>query len=159
MQGRIVAGGKYLVTAAACCAFLVRPANAASCGNFNSIAQSEIASQVVALRRLEHEASDRLKGLDSRPFAYLRDEARKVAAILGEPAALAREDELKFCRSWTQPTRKTCAEAAQTLLEILSKHVADPKANYDKPRYAAAIGECEKLIDLKPMPSAIRGTD
>ena len=49
--------------------------------------------------------------------------------------------------------------AAQVLLDILEKHVADAKAEHDKPRYAAAIGECEKLMDLKPLKSAVRGGD
>jgi len=153
------ASAKALIAAIAYGFFLTQSANAASCGNFKSIAQAEIGSQVAALRRFEHEASDRLKGLDSRPFDYLRDEAKKVAAIIGEPGALAREEELKFCRNWTQPIRKICAEAALLLVDILDKHVADPKADFDKPKYAEAIGECEKLMDLKPMASAIRGTD
>ncbi len=138
---------------------MIQNANAASCGNFKSIAQSAIGSQVTALRRVEHEASDRRKGLDSRPFDYLRDEVKKTAAIIGEPVALAREDELKFCANWTQPIRRICADAAQALADILEKHVADPKADFDRPKYATAIGECEKLMDLKPMASAIRGTD
>ena len=29
----------------------------------------------------------------------------------------------------------------------------------DKPQYAAAIAECEKLMDLKPLKTVIRGTE
>ena len=43
------------------------------------------------------------------------------------------------------------------LLEVLEKHVGDSKPDYDKPRYAAAMAECEKLMDLKPLSSAFRG--
>ena len=34
-----------------------------------------------------------------------------------------------------------------------------PKPDYDKPQYAAAMARCEKLMDLKPLKSVIRGTD
>ena len=134
-------------------------ANAASCRGFAKEAQAAIKQHVVAIQRFEHEASDRLKGLDSRPFDFLRDEAKKIAAIIGEPKALADEEELKRCRNATQPIRKICADAAQLLVEVLDKHVADAKPDYDKPRYAAAMAECEKLMSLKPLKSAIRGSD
>jgi hypothetical protein len=134
-------------------------ANAASCRWFGREAQAAIKSHVAALQRSEHEASDRLKGLDSRPFETLRDEARKVAAIIGEPKALADEEDLKRCRNATHPIRKICAEAAQMLTDILEKYVASRTPDYDKPRYAAAIAECERLMDLKPLKSAIRGTE
>jgi hypothetical protein len=111
------------------------------------------------LQQLEHEASDRLKGLDSRPFEFLRDEARNVTALIADPAALEREEGLARCRNATRPIRKLCAAAAQLLVDILDKHVAGPKPDYDKPQYAAAIAECEKLMDLKPLKSAIRGMD
>ena len=140
-------------------AWLTSNANAASCQRFAREAQSAIKSHVAALQRHEHEASDRLKGLDSRPFDFLRDEAKKTAAIIGEPKALADEADLKRCRNATQPIRKICNEAAQMLVDALDKHVADPKPDYDKPRYAAALGECEKLMGLKSMKSAPRESD
>src|SRR5436305_4183278 len=100
---------------------LTSNATAASCQRSAREAQSAIKSHVAALQRYEHEASDRLKGLDSRPFEFLRDEARKTAAIIGEPKALADEEELKRCRNATQPIRKMCAEAAQMLVDVLEK--------------------------------------
>jgi hypothetical protein len=134
-------------------------ASAQSCRWFGREAQAAIGKPVALLQRLEHEASDRLKGLDSRPFEFLRDEARKTTAIVADPAALKLEEGLARCRNATQPIRKLCAGAAQLLVDILDKHVAGPKPDYDKPQYAAAIAECEKLMDLKPLKSAIRGTD
>jgi len=150
---------KYLCVAIISLPFLILDVNAASCSRFAQEAQAAIKSHVTTLQRTEHEASDRLKGFDSRPFEFLRDEAKKSAAVIGEPKALADEEELKRCRNATRPIRKICAEAAQMLLDVLEKHVADAKAEYDKPRYAAAIGECEKLMDLKPLKSAVRGAD
>ena len=156
----VVGSGRLLpVIAIGWFCLFVSDANAASCRWFGREAQAAIKSHVAALQRSEQEASDRLKGLDSRPFETLRDEARKTAGIVGEPKALADEEDLKRCRNATRPIRKICAEAAQTLADILDKYVADPKPDYDKPRYAEAIAECEKLMDLKPLKSAIRGTD
>jgi hypothetical protein len=45
------------------------------------------------------------------------------------------------------------------LVDVLEKHVTSPKPDYDKPQYAEAIIECEKLMGLKPLKSVIRGTD
>jgi hypothetical protein len=149
---------KYLYLTAICIVFIIHDANAASCRWFGKEAQSAIKTHVAALQRYEHEASDRLKGLDSRPFDLLRDEVKKTAAIVGEPKALAGEEELKRCRNATQPIRKICADAAQVLVEILEKHVSNSKPDYDKPRYATAMAECEKLIGLKPLKSVLRGT-
>ena len=73
--------------------------------------------------------------------------------------ALKDEEELERCRNATTPIRKICAGAAQALVDILDKHVASEKPDYDKPQYAAAMVACEKLMDLKPLKSAIRGTD
>jgi hypothetical protein len=154
-----VPGLKHLFLPAACLVSLISDVNAASCRGFSKEAQAAIKQHVVAVHRYEHEASDRLRGLDSRPFDFLRDEARKTAAVIGEPKALADEEELKRCRNATQPIRKICAYAAQLLVEVLDRHVADAKAEYDKPRYAGAMAECEKLIGLKPLKSALRGTD
>jgi hypothetical protein len=150
---------RYLYLPAGCLLSLIYDANAASCRGFAKEAQSAIKQHVAALQRYEHEASDRLKGLDSRPFGFLRDEAKKVAEIIGEPKALADEEELKRCRNATQPIRKICAGAAQLLVEVLDKHVADAKPDYDTPRYAAAMAECEELMSLKPLKSVLRGTD
>jgi hypothetical protein len=147
------------VFAVICLVLLTLKASAASCQRFATEAQSAIKFHVAALQRYEHEASDRLKGLDSRPFDLLRDEATKTAAVIGDAKALADEEELKRCRNATQPIRKICADAARLLVEVLDKHVADAKPDYDKPRYAAAITECEKLMGLKPLKSVIRGTD
>jgi hypothetical protein len=142
-----------------CGLFLVSETNAQDCRNFHKAARAAIGSQVAALQRLEHEASDRVKGLDSRPFEVLRDEAKKVTAIVADPAALKREEELEQCRNRTVPVRRICAGAARQLVDILEQHVAGPKPDYDKPQYAAAMAACEKLMDVKPLKSGIRGTD
>ena len=157
-RARILAAKIYFISAS-CLIFLTHDASAADCRWFARNAQTAIKAHVAALQRLEHEASDRTKGLDTRPFDILRDEAKKATAIVADPAALKDEEELERCRNRTTPIRKICAGAAQALVNILDKHVAGPKPDYDRPRYAEAIVACEKLMDLKSPKSAIRGTD
>ncbi|TMJ01117.1 MAG: hypothetical protein E6G97_17360 [Alphaproteobacteria bacterium] len=151
--------GKYAACAATYLTLLTLDATAASCRRFPKETQSAIKAHVAALQRYEREASDRLKGLDSRPFEFLRGEAKKIVAIIGEPKALADEEDLQRCRNATRPIRKLCTEAALMFLEILENHAIDSKLKHDAPRYAAAIAECEKLMDLKPLKSAFRGTE
>jgi hypothetical protein len=143
---------------AACLFFLIQEANAADCRWFGRDAQRAIKHHVAALQKIEQEASDRLKGLDSRPFDFLRDEAKRTATFIGEPKALADEEELKRCRNWTSPIRRICAEATQVLVDLLGKHAATAKPEYDKQQYSVTIGGCEKLMDLKPLKSVLRGT-
>src|SRR5882757_9945764 len=72
---------KYLVLIGLCCILFVQNANAQDCRNYLQAARADIGRHIAALQRLEHEASDRQKGLDSRPFDFLLGEARKTAAI------------------------------------------------------------------------------
>jgi hypothetical protein len=154
----LAAGWKYLALTAAWCTFLNQDAKAQDCRGFLQAARKEIGSHVVALQRHEHEASDRLKGLDTRPFDVVLADARETAAIIDNPASLKRDEGLDRCRNATRPVRAICAEAARALVEVLERYVANPKPDYDKPRFADTMAECEKLMDLKPLPSAIRGT-
>ena len=134
----------------------MQDASALSCHRFGEEVRAAIGKHVAALQRTEQEASDRLKGLDSRPFDFLVGEARKTTAIIADPVALKDEEDLKRCRNATQAIRKLCAGTAQALVDILDKHVASAKPEYDKPQYATAMAECEKLMGLKPVKSAIR---
>jgi hypothetical protein len=151
-------GTKTLAFAALCAMFFASSASAQTCRNYLQAARADIGKQVAAMQRLEHEASDRLKGLDSRPFDFLLGEARKTAAVIIDPA-LQPKDGVKDCRDPTHPVRRICADAAQTWLDVLQKYVAAAKPDYDRPRFAAIVEDCEKLMDLKPLKSAIRGTD
>jgi hypothetical protein len=149
---------KYVAGAICCVAFFAQHANAQSCRHFGKEARDAIGAHVAALQRIEHEASDRLKGLDSRPFDFLLGEARRVTAIIADPAALEREKELERCRNRTTLIRKMCAGAAEMLVEILDKHRATEKPEYDKPPYATAMAACEQAMGHKELKSLIRGT-
>jgi hypothetical protein len=141
-----------------CLALLVSDASAASCQNFAREAQVAFAKEVILLRRHELEAADRLKGLDSRPFSHMRDEARKATATIADPEKLKGEEAL-HCPTAVKPIRKICATSAQLLLDILEKHVASATPDYDKAQYASAMAECETLLGLKPLTTRIRGTE
>jgi hypothetical protein len=149
---------KYFVYTICCIILLAYDASAADCRWFGRDAKAAIGSHVASLQRLEFEASDRLKGLDSRPFDFLAGEARKTAAIIADARAIEAEKELERCRNATQPIRAICAAAAEKLVEILDKHVKTAKPDYDKAAFAQAASACEKFMDLKPLQSAIRGT-
>jgi hypothetical protein len=137
--------------------FLIHDASAQDCPNYLRAARADIGRHVAAMRRTEHEASDRLKGLDSRPFDFLLGEARKTAAIIADPGLQGVGS--KACRDPAHPVRRICRDAAQAWVDVLAKYTANPKPDYDKPRFAAMVEDCEKLMDLKPLKSVIRATD
>jgi hypothetical protein len=150
---------KYLALAVCWGVLLTCYVNAADCRWFGREARAAIGGHVAALQRLEHEASDRLKGLDSRPYEFLVGEARRITAIIADPAALKDEEGLQRCRNLTRPLRKICAGAAQMLVDALDQHGASATPAYDKLQYAAAMAECEKAMGLKALKSSIRGAD
>jgi hypothetical protein len=151
-------GTKFLAFLVLCWTFLAQDASAQDCQNYLQAARADIGKHVATMQRLEHEASDRLKGLDSRPFDFLAGEARKTAAIIADPA-LQGAGGSKDCRDPAHPVRRICVDAAQAWVEVLEKYVASRKPAYDKSRFAAAVEDCEKLMDLKPLKSVIRATD
>jgi hypothetical protein len=141
-----------------CACFLIHDASAQDCPNYLQAARADIGKHVAAMQRTEHEASDRLKGLDSRPFDFLLGEARKTAAIMADPA-LQGAGGSRDCRDPAHPVRRICRDAAQAWVEVLEKYLVSPKPDYDKQRFAATVEDCEKLMDLKSLKSVIRATD
>jgi hypothetical protein len=142
----------------ACFVSLASDASPLSCRNFVREAQAAFAKEVIQLRRYELEAADRLKGLDSRPYRFMRDEATKALAVIADTERLKDEEALR-CPTAVKPIRKICAGSAQLLVTILDKHVASATPDYDKPQYASAMAECEGLLGLKPLTTRIRGNE
>src|SRR6266700_46928 len=92
--------------------FLIANASAQECRNYLLAARADIGKHVATMQRLEHEASDRLKGLDSRPFDFLLGEARKTAAIIADPALQGAGGSTDR-RDSAHPVRRICLDAAQ----------------------------------------------
>lgn len=131
-------------------------AQAASCRNYGAEARTAIKGHVEALRNLEREAVDRVAGLDSRPFDFLLGEARRVAALINDPAALALEDDLERCRNWVPRVRRQCGATAQMLVEIVAALAAPNAALAPKPEYAKAMAHCERAMGLVPIKTGLR---
>jgi hypothetical protein len=64
---------------------------AASCRSYSREVRAAIKKHVGALRALEQETADRLKGFDTRTFEYLLGRARATAASIADKDALAAE--------------------------------------------------------------------
>src|SRR5262245_1161646 len=97
---------------------------AASCRSYPQGVRAAIKKQVEALRALEREAADRLKGLDTRPFDYLRDRARAAAGVTGDKDPLAAEERLSRCPRSPPPVRRVCTEAAHALVSLMEQQAA-----------------------------------
>lgn len=78
---------------------------------------------------------------------------------MASPSALEDEKTLERCRNATHPIRKVCADAGQMLVDILGKHMASEKPEYDRARYALFMAECAKAMELKPLKSLIRANE
>jgi len=131
-------------------------ASAASCSGYPAAAARAIKARVEALRLVEREASDRLIGLDTRPYLYLAAQARAAAAAIGDAKALQEEDELSRCPEPVAHVRRICAMASLALGGAIDEQAAGGATSLSKRTYAEAIGICEGLIGLKPLQTQLR---
>src|SRR6266478_4172263 len=71
-----------------------------SCRNYPDTVRPSLRPRVDALRRLEREADDRLRGLDTRTYPFLADQARKAADLMADAKMLENEEAgAKRCRN------------------------------------------------------------
>lgn len=139
---------------------------AASCRGYPQGARAAIKKQVQALRALEREAADRLKGLDTRPFDYLLDQARAAAGVIGEKDALAAEEGLSRCPQAIPPVRRVCTEAAHALVSLIEQQTAgsattqtkdaEAKQGEAKQAYSRAMPQCERWMEFAPLVTVFR---
>jgi hypothetical protein len=132
---------------------------AASCTGYPAAAARSIKSRVEAVRLTEREASDRLIGLDTRPYPYLAGQARAAAAAIGDAKALQEEDELSRCPEPVPHTRRICAMAALALAAAIDEQAAGGATSLSKRSYAEAVAICEGLVGLKPLQTRLRTVD
>jgi hypothetical protein len=139
---------------------------AASCRGYPQGVRTAIKKQVQALRALEREAADRLKGLDSRPFDYLLDQARAAAGAIGEKDALAAEEGLSRCPQSIPPVRRVCTEAAHALVSLIEQQTAgsattqakdaEAKQAEAKQVYSRTMPQCERWMEFAPLVTVFR---
>ena len=118
---------------------------------------ADIKARVEAMRRLEREAADRLVGLDTRPYEWLRDQARLAEAAIAVPALMAAEKEtVERCRITVLPMRRDCAVAAAALVRVVGELVAGAATDEARVAWAQAMPACEQASGLKPSDTALR---
>ena len=132
---------------------------AASCRGYGKEVQAAIKRHVEALRMIEREAADRVVGLDTRPYGFLLKEARTTMDLIADKHGLAAEDELSRCRNYIPPVRRTCAGAAQALVQLIAEQAAGAATKATKQVYAQAMPKCERWMDLAPLKTAFRSLD
>jgi hypothetical protein len=142
---------------------------AASCRGHPQSVRAAIKKQVEALRALEREAADRLKGLDTRPFDYLLDRARAAAAVIADNDALAAEEKLSRCPQSIPPVRRVCAEAAHALVSLIEQQAAgsattqandaEAKQAEAKQAYSRAMPQCERWMEFAPLVTVFRTSE
>jgi hypothetical protein len=166
-QRRIAAA--FASAAVAFAVLLPFDVEAASCRGYPQGARAAIKKQVQALRALEREAADRLKGLDTRPFDYLLDQARAVAGVIGEKDALAAEEGLSRCPQSIPPVRRVCTEAAHALVSLIEQQTAgsaipqakdaEAKQAEAKQAYSRAMPQCERWMEFAPLVTVFRSSN
>jgi hypothetical protein len=132
---------------------------AVSCRGYPQSVRAAIKKQVEALRMLERETADRLKGLDTRPFDFLLGRARATAAVIAEKDALAAEEELSRCREIIPPVRRVCAEAAKALVALIGEAETGTATTESKQVFARAMPQCERWMDFAPLVTVFRTID
>jgi hypothetical protein len=136
--------------------FLCFAAEGASCRGYPQEIRAAIKKHVEALRAVEREAADRLKGLDTRTFAYLADRARAVSGLIADKNALADEAGLDKCRTAAPPVRRLCANAAQALIGMLEEQAGAGGATASNKAYAETMAQCERWMNLVPLSTVFR---
>ena len=144
----------------------------------------DIALRVEAMRRLERETADRLVGLDTRPYAWLLEQARKAESEIAVPALLEAERSLDRCRNNIRPLRAGCASAASALVRVIEEIIAaeakpdkkpdvkkddsqrdrqddtkDDKKNAGseaRKAFAQVMPICERAVSLAPLDTTLR---
>jgi hypothetical protein len=109
----------------------------------------DIALRVETMRRLERETADRLVGLDTRPYDWLLEQARKVQSEIAVPALLEAEKTLERCRNNIRPLRAGCAGAASALVRVIEEIISAEATPEKKPDVKKDESQGDKQDDTK----------
>lgn len=119
---------------------------------------ASLKAQAEAMRKIEIETADRIRGLDTRPFDWLLEQARAAEKTIAIPALLKAEDKLfERCRNAVRPVRRGCAAAAASLVEVLTEFAEAGRARKESRQvYLQTMPLCERWLGLSPQESALR---
>jgi hypothetical protein len=122
---------------------------------------ASLKAQAEAMRKIELEAADRIRGLDTRPYDWLLEQARAADKAIDVPALLKAEDALfERCRNAVRPVRRGCAAAAAALVEVLTEFAESDRARKESRQvYLQTMPLCERWLGLTPQESALRTTE
>jgi hypothetical protein len=131
-------------------------AQTVSCRGYPASVKSATKGRVEALRLIEREAADRLRGLDTRTFPFLAGRAREAADLIADGNALKEEEPLDHCREPIPQLRRICRDAALVLAAAMDEEEAGSAKRDARRAYAASISRCEALLGLSPLTTAWR---
>jgi len=122
---------------------------------------ASLKAQAEAMRKIEIETADRIRGLDTRPYDWLLEQARAAEKAIAVPALLKAEDGLfERCRNAVKPVRRGCAAGAAALVEVISEMAATGKLRKESQQvYFQTMPLCERWLGLVPLESALRTVD
>ena len=147
---------RFGAAALALAVLLPSSVEAASCRGYPQAIRVAIKKHVEALRALEQETADRIKGFDTRPFSYLLARARAGAASISDKDALAEEEALSRCPQAIPPVRRVCAQAAQALTSLIEEQETGAASAQSKQVYAQTMPRCEQWMDFAPLATVFR---
>jgi hypothetical protein len=132
-----------------------------SCRDYPRALLPAVKLRVEAVRLLEREAADRLRGLDTRTYPFLAGEVRKAADAIAD--AKAAEDEaaaVAKCRNMVHPLRSICRGAVLALASAIDEQEQkDAVSKEARQAYGQGMAVCERLVGLAPLGTAWRTAD
>jgi len=120
--------------------------------------RASLKTQAEAMRKIELETADRIRGLDTRPYDWLLGQARAAEKAIAVPAPLKAEDKLfERCRNAVRPVRRGCAAASAALVEVIDELATSGQARRESRQvYLQTMPLCERWLGLTPLESALR---
>jgi hypothetical protein len=134
-------------------------AEAVSCRGYPASVKAATKTRIEALRLIEREAADRLRGLDTRTFPFLAGRARATADSIADANALKEEEPLDRCREPVPQMRRICRDAALALAKAMDDEEAGSATKESRRASAAAMSRCEGLLALSPLTTGWRASE
>jgi hypothetical protein len=135
-------------------------AQSVSCRNYAATVQPAVKPRVDALRLLEREAADRLRGLDTRTYPFLVTEARKTADLIADAKMLENEEAgTGRCRNLVPRVRAICRTAALAFAAAVDDEEKGEANKDNRQTYGETMARCERLMGLQSLNTAWRATN